>query len=51
MQTKKRSRGKKDPNAPKKNWTSFMFFSNAKRAEIKEENPDATFGELSKLIG
>jgi hypothetical protein len=28
-----------------------MFFSNENRARIKEENPDATFGGLGKLLG
>ncbi len=37
---------KKDPNAPKKPKSSFMYFSNAKRAEVKTANPDASFGEI-----
>ena len=42
---------KKDPNAPKKPKSSFMFFSKAKRAEVKAANPDASFGELvSRLL-
>jgi hypothetical protein len=42
---------KKDPNAPKRGKTSFMYFSTEMRAKIKEENPDATFGEMGKLTG
>ena len=42
---------KKDPNAPKRDKSSFMYFSNEMRAKIKEENPDATFGEMGKLTG
>eukprot|EP00586_Coscinodiscus_wailesii_P004416 CAMPEP_0172483482 /NCGR_PEP_ID=MMETSP1066-20121228/10494_1 /TAXON_ID=671091 /ORGANISM="Coscinodiscus wailesii, Strain CCMP2513" /LENGTH=946 /DNA_ID=CAMNT_0013247383 /DNA_START=94 /DNA_END=2934 /DNA_ORIENTATION=- len=42
---------KKDPNEPKKNWSSYMFFTNDKRAEIKSKNPDASFGDIAKLMG
>jgi hypothetical protein len=48
---KKGAKKKKDPNAPKRGMASFMFFSNEMRAKIKEENPDATFGEMGKLTG
>ena len=37
---------KKDPNAPKRGMSSFMYFSNEVRAKLKAENPTATFGEL-----
>lgn len=37
---------KKDPNAPKRGTTSFMFFSTEMRSKIKEENPDITFGQM-----
>lgn len=46
---KKSSRAKKDPNAPKRNQSSFMFYSNAVRASVKEANPDATFGDIVSL--
>lgn len=47
---------KKDPNAPKRGLSSFMYFSNEVRAKLKAENPTATFGDLvsnlsSKLEG
>ena len=42
---------KKDPNAPKKGATAYTIFCNERRAELKEENPDATFSEMSKLLG
>lgn len=42
--TKKKK--KRDPNAPKKPKSSFMYFSNAKRAEVKAANPDASFGDI-----
>lgn len=41
---------KKDANAPKKPLSTFMCFSREERAVIKEANPDASFGELAKLI-
>ena len=43
---KGRKKVKKDPNAPKRATTSFMFFSNAVRSKMKEQNPGATFGEM-----
>jgi len=47
----KRKKQKKDPNAPKKALTAFMFFSNNMRPKLKEENPDASFGDLARLVG
>lgn len=48
--TKKRKtvkkKKKKDPNAPKNPKSAYMFFSTAKRDEIKAANPDATFGQI-----
>ena len=40
---------KKDPNAPKGALSSFMYFSKAKRPEIKDDNPEASFGELVSI--
>lgn len=42
------SKAAKDPNAPKRPMSSYFLFSNEKRAEIKAENPDITFGEVGK---
>jgi hypothetical protein len=42
---------KKDPNAPKKALSAYMFFAQANRDKVKKENPDATFGELGKHLG
>jgi structure-specific recognition protein 1 len=47
----KKTKKKKDPNAPKNAKSSFMFFSVAKRAAVKDANPDATFGDIGKLVG
>ena len=37
---------KKDPNAPKRPMNAFFLYSNANRARIKEEYPDAKFTEI-----
>ncbi|HBS53639.1 MAG TPA: hypothetical protein DD806_06540 [Flavobacterium sp.] len=42
---------KKDPLAPKKGMSSYMFFFKENREKIKSQNPDAEFGEIGKLIG
>jgi len=48
----KRSRKeKRDPNLPKKNLTSYIYFSNSIREEMKTNCPEATFCELGKLMG
>jgi len=31
--------------------SSYMYFSQDKRNEVKSNNPDATFTELGKIIG
>jgi hypothetical protein len=46
-----KAKPKKDPNAPKRNLTSFFIFSNNMRSKIKEENPGLSFGELGKKVG
>ncbi|KAJ3269404.1 Non-histone chromosomal protein 6 [Terramyces sp. JEL0728] len=48
---KKTTKAKKDPNAPKKGLSAFMIYSQENRPRIKEENPNATFGEMGKLLG
>ena len=52
----KKVKAKKDPNAPKKSLTAFIFFSNAKRAEVTAElkaaNPDMKgVAEVGKKLG
>jgi hypothetical protein len=59
----KKTKAKKDPNAPKKGLSAFMIFSQENREKTKKENPSATFGiwkpvlwhillgELGKLLG
>ncbi|TFY65549.1 hypothetical protein EVG20_g5531, partial [Dentipellis fragilis] len=41
----------KDPKAPKRALSAYMFFSQDWRERIKTENPDASFGEVGKLLG
>lgn len=41
----------KDPYAPKRNLTAFMFYSQARRPEIKEENPDMAITDIAKVLG
>ncbi|KAF9054240.1 high mobility group box domain-containing protein [Panaeolus papilionaceus] len=52
----KATRGKgggksKDPKAPKRALSAYMFFSQDWRERIKTENPEAGFGEVGKLLG
>lgn len=47
----KRKRKEQNPNMPKKPQTAYMIFSTKIRPKIKEENPDASFADLSRLIG
>ncbi|CCH62882.1 hypothetical protein TBLA_0I02240 [Henningerozyma blattae CBS 6284] len=51
-ETKKRStRRKKDPNAPKRALSAYMFFANETRDIVRSENPDVTFGQVGKILG
>lgn len=36
---------KKDPKAPKRALSAYMFFSQDWRERVRNENPDAGFGE------
>ncbi|KAH9177157.1 high mobility group box domain-containing protein [Lactarius sanguifluus] len=49
--TPRGSSRKKDPKAPKRALSAYMFFSQDWRERIKAENPDASFGEVGKLLG
>lgn len=42
---KKKKRSKKDPFAPKRGLSAYMFFSQDQRSAVKEESPEATFGK------
>ena len=41
---KSRKGNLKDPNAPKRALSAYMFFSQDWRERVKAENPDAGFG-------
>ncbi|KAI7883605.1 HMG box protein [Lichtheimia hyalospora FSU 10163] len=44
-------RSKKDKTGPKRGLSAYMFFSQEMRPKVKEENPDASFGTLGKILG
>ncbi|QSL66977.1 hypothetical protein MERGE_001364 [Pneumocystis wakefieldiae] len=44
-------RMKKDSDAPKRGLSAYMFFAQDNRELVKTENPDATFGEIGKILG
>lgn len=48
---KRTTRRKKDPNAPKRALSSYMFFANENRDIVRSENPDVTFGQIGRLLG
>ncbi|OQR92031.1 hypothetical protein THRCLA_22415, partial [Thraustotheca clavata] len=47
----RKPRKKKDPNAPKRALTAFMFFASYIRDVVKEEMPELSFLEISSEIG
>lgn len=47
---KKAKKAKKDPNAPKRNMSAYFLYSVANRSEVKAQNPDASFGDIAKII-
>merc|ERR1712110_956234 len=47
----KRGRKKKDPNAPKRPMSAYFLFMNATRPTVRKENPDASIGEVAKILG
>lgn len=42
----KKRKAKKDPNKPKRNMSSFFLYSQANRADVKANNPEASFGDI-----
>lgn len=42
---------KKDPNAPKKNLSSYIFFSNEQRLILTKKDPKLPFADVAKLLG
>jgi structure-specific recognition protein 1 len=47
---KKQGKKKKDPNAPKRAMTAYILYGNAVRTKLKAENPDISFGDLTRRI-
>ncbi|KAJ2975965.1 hypothetical protein NQ176_g5224 [Zarea fungicola] len=47
----KTKRAKKDPNAPKRGLSAYMFFANEQRENVREENPGVSFGQVGKILG
>merc|ERR1712130_796196 len=47
----KKQRKKKDPNAPKRPMSAYFLFMNATRPTVRKENPDASIGEVAKILG
>jgi len=46
-----KTRRKKDPNAPKRGLSAFLFFSNDERSGLRELNPSWTVGDVAKELG
>ncbi|KAL5352643.1 hypothetical protein V498_10244 [Pseudogymnoascus sp. VKM F-4517 (FW-2822)] len=42
---------KKDPNAPKRGLSAYMFFAQEQRDNVREENPGISFGQVGKVLG
>lgn len=49
--TKKKSKAKKSVEKVARPLSGYMVFVKASRDKVKAKNPDATFGELGKLMG
>ena len=43
-------KAKKDPSAPKRNMSAYFLYSIDARKTVKEENPEASFGDIARLI-
>jgi hypothetical protein len=46
----RKKKTKKDPNKPKRNMSAFFHYSSANRDRVKEENPDAKFGDIVSVV-
>jgi len=47
----KTGKKKKDPNAPKRGLSAYMFFANEQRENVRAENPGIAFGQVGKVLG
>ncbi|KAK6184885.1 hypothetical protein SNE40_007246 [Patella caerulea] len=48
---RKRKKGIKDANAPKQPLTGYVRFLNNRREQLRRENPNLTFSEITKILG
>lgn len=46
----KKKKAKKDPNAPKRNMSAYFLYSMFARPQVKEDSPEASFGDIARLI-
>ena len=46
----RKKKAKKDPNAPKRNMSAYFLYSIHARPQVKADNPDASFGDVARLI-
>jgi len=44
-------RARKDPSAPKRSMSAFLYFALIERPKIKEKNPDMVNTDVSRLLG
>lgn len=47
--TRRKKKKNQDPNRPKRNMSAFFLYSNAHRERVKQEQPDAKFGDIVSL--
>ncbi|RWR73504.1 Structure-specific recognition protein [Cinnamomum micranthum f. kanehirae] len=48
---KRKQKKKKDPNAPKRAMSGFMFFSQAERENVKKGSPGLSFTDIGRALG
>ncbi|KAK2377187.1 FACT complex subunit SSRP1 [Trifolium repens] len=48
---KRKPKKKKDPNAPKRALSGFMFFSQMERENLKKTNPGISFTDVGRVLG
>ncbi|TGZ81401.1 Non-histone chromosomal protein 6 [Ascodesmis nigricans] len=49
--SKSAGKKKKDPNAPRRGLSAYMFFANEQRENVRNENPGIAFGQVGKVLG
>lgn len=51
VQKGRKKRAKKDPNAPKRACSAYMFYMQERRPQLVKRHPDWPFGQFGKVIG